>query len=419
MSTTTSPSADSELAQILDDAGAGAKKRRRRILAAAAVAIALVVAGAVAFGGGPPPPAYEKADVARGDLEVTVTATGNLEGLNTVEVGAEVSGKVTEVLVDHNSRVEKGQLLARIDPEQSQAAVDQAQAQVTAAEASVLQAQATRDEAIDKLQRGEEQDKEGLISRQDLQTLRAAASRAKAAVASAKAELQLARANLTSARSRLDKTAIVAPIGGVVLSRLVEPGQTVTAGFTTPVLFKVAEDLTRMRLVAKVDESDVGKVSEGQAARFTVDAWPDRVFEAKVTSVRNEPTVEGTVVSYETLLSVDNGEMLLRPGMTATATIVVDHRENVLLVPNAALRFSPPPQASRGGGLPLPGLGRSPWAGGGQQKAAGPRLWVEEAGALRPVPVKALATDGQHTQIESPQLKEGAQVIVNLAEVPK
>ncbi len=420
MNTTPTTSADNDLANLLDAAGAGAKKRRIRIAIAIAAVLAAGIGAMVAFGGGPPPTVYEKNEAALADLEVTVTATGNLEGLNTVEVGAEVSGKVIEVLVDHNSRVEKGQLLARIDPEQSQATVDEATARVAAAEASVLQARASRDEAVAKRDRGEQQDKEGLIARQDLETVRAAASRAVAQLASARADLELARANLTSARSRLDKTSIVAPIGGVVLSRLVEPGQTVTAGFTTPVLFKVAEDLTRMRLVADVDESDVGVVREGQSARFTVDAWPERTFEAKVTSVRNEPTVEGTVVSYETLLSVDNAELLLRPGMTATATIVVDRRDQVLTVPNAALRFSPPVQAQPRGGLPMPGLGR-PGGGGGArpQRAAGPRVWIEEAGALRPVPVKVLATDGMRSQIESKEIDAGTKVVTDIAEVSR
>src|SRR5690606_12428078 len=197
----------------------------------------------------------------------------------------------------------------------------------------------------------------GLIARQEYGAIRAAAERARAQMASARAQLRLERANLASAASRLDRTEIRSPIDGMILSRLVEPGQTVTAGFQTPVPFKVTADLRHMRVHAKVDESDVGKVREGQRARYTVDAWPQRSFEARVEAVRNEPVEDQTVVSYETLLSVENEEGLLRPGMTATVTIVVDERKDVLLVPNAALRFRPQVPGS-GPRFFFPGLGQ-------------------------------------------------------------
>lgn len=408
-----------DLVRLIEEAGPARKRRKKLLVTGAIVAALAVLAFVMLRGGGEKGPRFETAEVSRADLQVTISATGNLRGLNTVEVGAEVSGKIIEVLVDHNTRVEKGQLLARIDPEQFQAAMEEASARVAAAEAAVRQAQTSREEADSKLRRGEAQDKEGLIARQDLETLRATAQRAVAGVASARADAQLARANLTSARSKLDKTEIRAPIGGVILSRLVEPGQTVTAGFQTPVLFKVAEDLTRMELTAKVDESDVGKVREGQRATFTVDAWPDSTFEAKVLTVRNEPVTDQTVVSYETILSVDNAEGKLRPGMTATATIVVDERKNALVVPNAALRFSPPASAQPRRGLPLPGMGRPRGPRTAAAAPAGPRIWIEEPGVgPKPIPVKVVASDGQRSEVEAQELAPGMHVLVDVAEAP-
>lgn len=410
-----------ELIELMEEAKLGTARRRRRLMAAGVVALVAVGAVLVFSGGKEPAVRFETAPVERADLEVTISATGKLKGWNTVEVGAEVSGKVIEVLVEHNSRVERGQLMARIDPERFRAAVEQAEARVAAAEAAVLQAEATLREAELKRKRGEEQDREGLIAKQELETLRATAVRAKASLNSARAEARLAQANLVSARTDLDRTEIRSPIDGLVLSRLVEPGQTVTAGFQTPVLFKVTDDLTRMRLHAEVDESDVGKVQPGQKARFTVDAWPERVFEAEVVTVYNEPIEDQTVVAYEAVLSVDNSERLLRPGMTATATIVVDERRNALVVPNAALRFAPPAASTVRIRAPIPGVGGPPGPPRGSQDAqkppAGPRVWVEDgAGGLRPVAVKVVATDGQRSEVESSELQEGMRVVVDLAE---
>jgi HlyD family secretion protein len=222
-------------------------------------------------------------------------------------------------------------------------------------------------------------------------------------VASAAASATLARATLSQARSRLDKTNIFSPISGIVLSRRVEPGQTVTAGFQTPLLFRLAQDLTQMRLNVDIDEADVGRVNEGQEATFTVEAYPERTFRSRVISLRNEPKASQNVVTYQAVLSVENQERLLRPGMTCTATILAATRKDVLLVPNGALRFSPP--ASAGGQEPKT-VGTNP------DPTKRQRVWVLRANAPAPITVRAGATDGSVTEIVSGDVTPGTEVIV-------
>jgi HlyD family secretion protein len=347
-------------------------------------------------------PRYVHEQVRRGDLTVVVTATGTLEGQNTVEVGAEVTGRVARVHVDYNSRVKRGDLLAEIDPEELEAANLQARAQVAAADASIQQARATLSEAERTLARAQKQRAEGLVADKDLEAAEASALRAKASLASADASAQMARAPLRSQSSRLAKTKVVSPIDGIVLSRSIEPGQTVTAGFQTPVLFKLAEDLGRMELHVYVDEADVGRTREGQSASFTVDAYPERVFPSKVLSLRNEPHEENNVVTYEAVLEVDNRELLLRPGMTATASIQAETRKNVLELPNAALRFSPPKLPKEVKEVP------------GEK-----RVWVDKSGELEPVVVRTGLTDGERVELLSSTLAEGAEVVVDIAEPEK
>lgn len=353
-------------------------------------------------------PSFETAKVEKGDLAVTISATGTLQGLSTVEVGAEVSGRVTTVLVDFNDRVTKGQLLAVIDPEQPQAAVDEAAANVAVAQAAIATAKATLDEANLARDRAEYQAKEGLISTQDLESARAAAARAKAGYASAGAQATVANASLKNAKSKLEKTKILSPSDGIVLSRLIEPGQTVTAGFTTPVLFKLTDDLAKLSLHVYVDEADVGRLREGQDATFTVDAYPGRIFKSKVLSIHNEPKTEQNVVSYEAVLSVDNADLSLRPGMTATATITAETKRDVVLAPNAALRFTPPePPKGFGPQAPAP-------------IASGVHVYVENRDprgrvTAKPIPVEAGATDGTSTEITK-GLDPGTEVIVDVKE---
>ncbi len=379
-----------------------ARSRARRIGWFAGVALALALAGFGAFRlvrqrALMARPKYEKVRVERRDIHVAISATGTLKGRSTVEVGAEVSGRVVEVAVDYNDKVRRGQLLALIDPEQPRAAVAEAEAHVRETTAAIRQAEATLIESRRTRERAQTQAKEGLVSQKELETADAAFARAEAAQASAQASAIVARATLESQRSRLDKTRIISPIDGMVLSRSIEPGQTVTAGFQTPLLFKLTEDLRRMELLVYVDEADVGRAREGQAATFTVDAYPDKAFPSKLLSLRNEPKEEQNVVSYEAVLQVDNNELLLRPGMTATATILADVRPHVLAVPNAALRFAPPrlePDQA-----PKPGERR---------------VWVLRGDKLAPVPVQTGVSDGSYTEVRGGALAPGAEVVIDV-----
>ncbi len=351
-------------------------------------------------------PTYESAEVKRADVLVTVTATGTLQAITTVEVGAEVTGKLLAVNVDANDVVKKGQLLAEIDPEQLRAAADQALAQVTQANASILQAKATVTEATLAFERAKSLHAQGLLGQGDLESATASKQRADANLASAHASATLASAAYKASKSRLDKTKIYSPIDGSVLSRLVEPGQTVTAGFTTPVLFKLAQDLTLMRLNVDVDEADVGRVRDGLEASFTVEAYPGRKFASKVLSLHNEPKTSQNVVTYQAVLQVDNSEKLLRPGMTCTATIVAETKKNALTVPNAALRFTPP-------------SAQTPDKKAGSVDADKKQhVWVLQGKTPVAVDVSVGASDGVLTEILGGKLELGTQVLVDVKDTP-
>jgi HlyD family secretion protein len=298
---------------------------------------------------------------------------------------------------------------------QSQAALELAQAKVKEAEATVI-------ETKNKLRRSRELATKGLCTPEECDAAQAAYARAEAALASAKAQVTQAKAQLDAERTALSKAQIHSPINGIVLKRQIEPGQTVAASLQTPVLFTLAENLAQMELHVAVDEADVGQVEEGQKATFTVDAYPDRTFPAVITQVRFAPqTVEG-VVTYETILSVDNADLSLRPGMTATADIVVKQLKNAILVPNVALRFSPPipkaQQAERRGLVAslLPRRPRSSSedkrkntsANKGQQ-----RVWILRDSQPVAVPVKTGASNGQMTEILQGDIKPGMQVVVD------
>lgn len=288
------------------------------------------------------------------DLVVQVTATGTLEPVKQVEVGTEVSGIVLSVLVDENDRVKAGQVLARLNPERLQAERTQKQAALVSAEAALAEVQATVAEAAEqskKLVHLHELSKGLTPSKQELQAARATHDRARAQEVAARAQINEARAALDLAEINLTRTVIRSPISGIVLQREIEPGQTVAASLATPLLFLLAENLTQLVLNVAVNEADIGVVKAGQNARFTVDAFPGRIFPARITRVRfspetDEETTSDTVVTYETTLHVNNTESLLRPGMTATADIIVEEHKEARVIPNAALRFEPPTATS-------------------------------------------------------------------------
>jgi HlyD family secretion protein len=408
----------------------GANHRRRRWLIRGLVTIGLLTAilGLWFFASRKRPnvgPSFETGEITKGDLHVTITATGTLSARDSVPVGAEISGRVVKVYVDFNDKVKKGQVLAEIDPEQYRARRDDASAQLNLAKANRTTAEATAKEAELKAERLRAMRNEGLSSVQDLEATEATLARARASVDSASAQITSAGASLKVAASNLGKTIIRSPIDGVVLERSVEPGQTVTAGLQTPVLFTLAADLSEMRLAIKVDEADVGQVRSGQRATFTVDAYPNRVFDSEVISVKNMPTTTQNVVTYETRLSVKNPEFLLRPGMTATATILVDDERSVLLVPNAALRYTPKPKtvaSPKPSGFsigrlfpPPPGKNNAGGAGAKTTAGSGPAqraVYVLRGDQPERVNVEMGATDGMSTRVSGDGLEPGLKVVI-------
>lgn len=367
---------------------------------------------------------YSTAWITSGNLMVTVSATGNLAPTNEVEVGSELSGIVQAVLVDFNDRVRVGQPLARLDPTKFEAVVMQSRAALAATQARLQQARATllqNEQTLQRFQRAHVLSAGRAPAAGELEAAEADLERARADVASTLAAIDQARATLRVDETNLSKTTIHSPINGIVLKRNVDPGQTVAASLQAPVLFILAEDLTQMELRVDVDEADVGQVEEGQAATFTVDAYPERTFSAHITQVRYGSQITDGVVTYTTLLKVENPELVLRPGMTATAEIVVQTIDDVLLAPNAALRFRPAQEQARpqrsGRGvldiiLPRPPMrtqrpDRPPPPGERQQ-----RLWVLRDNQPTPIVVTTGPTDGVSTVITGGDIQTGLAVIV-------
>lgn len=284
---------------------------------------------------------WRTATVSRGDIRVTISATGTLSALSTVDVGSQISGQVTDVLVDFNDRVSRGQVIARIDPSTYEAQIAQGNAAINAARASLASAEASLRNAEADYQRKASLGQQQLVARGDIDLARAARDQARAQVNSARAQIAQQTANTQTTRLNLQRTVIRSPVDGVVLTRTIEPGQTVAASLQAPVLFQIAEDLVQMQIVLAIDESDIGQVVPGQDVSFTVDAFPDRRFRGKVEQVRLSATTTSNVVTYPVVVAVDNADQALLPGMTANAQIEVSSREDVLLVSNAALRFRP------------------------------------------------------------------------------
>lgn len=371
-------------------------------------------------------PAYKTEAAVVDTLVVRVSATGNLQPTNQVDVGSELSGIIDQVLVDVNDRVKKGQVLARLDLSKLEDAVAKSRANLASAQAQVLQARATVAQSRAELGRMRQVSalSGGKVpSASEMDTAEADLKRAEADEAKALAVVRQAQADLQSDETNLRKASIRSPIDGVVLAREVDPGQTVAASFQAPVLFTLAEDLSKMELQVDVDEADVGQVSEGQNATFTVDAWPGRRFDAVITKVSFGSQEKDGVISYLTELQVDNADLSLRPGMTGTAEIITLVRENALLVPNAALRFTPPEAGSgrQQTGKSLVGalMPRPPRQSAPQAKAANgaaPKVWILRDGQPVPVEVKTGATNGRMTEILDGTLTAGAEVVTETLE---
>lgn len=349
--------------------------------------IALVlVLGFVLFGRGGPKLNYTFQPVTQGALTLTVSATGTLAPRVQVDVGAEVSGRIDELYVDYNDHVTKGQKLAQINTDQIEAQLDQARA-------ALQQSQATMEQTQTRMKRYAALLKTHALSPQDYDTARADFLRAQGGVAQGSAQVQ-------QYETQLKKATIYAPIDGVVLDRKVSKGQTVVASFNTPVLYTLASDLKQMELDVDIDEADVGTVHAGLDSQFTVGAYPDKKFNARLISVHTAPQTVQNVVTYRGVLLVDNSSLLLKPGMTATAEIITGHTRNAIVVPNAALRFVPAADAMKGIPSAPVGVGLG-------------RVWTQEKGQLKPHDLKLGGTDGHSTQVTGGDLKPGDKVITD------
>jgi HlyD family secretion protein len=407
--------------------------------------MSLIAAAVWRFTATPAAPAFGTARVERGDVAMTISATGKLQALTTVQVGTQVSGTVSDIYVDFNSVVRKGQIIARLDPSQLQAQLTQAQANLTSAQMSVQSGQASLaaaeagveaaaanaqrlQSAVDDAQLTLTQTRQlveaGVAARRDLDTAQAAYNQAvaqrqqgTAQVNQARAQAQAARSQLAQARAQvaqasaavqlasvnLEKTIIRAPIDGVVTARSVDVGQTVAASFQAPVLFLIAHDLTRMQVLADIDEADVGQLKAGNPVTFTVDAFPNDNFTGQISQVRLEPQALQNVVTYTAVIDVANPDQKLKPGMTANITATVEQREDVLTIPAAALRYQPAATAGDQAGSQADTRAR---------RAGGPTVWRVEGQELRPVPVRLGLTNGVVTEVVSGDLSEGDTIAV-------
>jgi HlyD family secretion protein len=402
---------------------------------------------------------YQTATIERGSVKSSISATGNVNAVVTVQVGSQVSGNIKALYADFNTKVKKGQLVAEIDPQVFQARVDQARATLDSARASIVSAQAGVEkanadissaqaavanqkaaiakaksavqDAKTKLAARKQLFQQGIISQEDLNTAQATydqaiaeqdaalaqldaanhqvqASQAQRDVAvtqlsSGKAQVNQAQASLAQSQLDLDHTKIFAPVDGTVIARQMDVGQTVAASFQAPTIFQIAQDLTKMQVDTNVDEADVGQVKLGQPAQFTVDAYPNTIFRASVGQIRQAPINVQNVITYDVVVAVSNPDLKLLPGMTANVKILTNQVDDALKIPNAALRFRPPdvkPQVS-----PVRAAGRR------QQSSAA--VWiVDQDGKPKQVSVKLGITDGNFTAVDSSDLKEGEEVIV-------
>ena len=363
------------------------RRPKARIIGILVLLALLIGVGGVAWLRSEKSPKYRTAPVERGEIVATVSASGTLNAVTTVQVGSQVSGKIKNLYADFNSRVEKGQLIGRIDPDTFEAKVNQVKADADSAKVAVKDAKIKRDSRAALFQ-------EGGISQEERDS-------AQASYDSAAARLEAALAALRAAQVDLDRSYIYAPVNGVVIARNVDVGQTVAASLQAPTLFLIAEDLNKMQVDTNVDEADISRIQVGQQTTFTVDAFPGEVFKGQVVQIRQAPIVQQNVVTYNVVVAVVNPDLKLKPGLTANVRILVDRRASALKIPNAALRFKPPSP----NGEPL----------SAQEKTRGPsQIWILDDGRLSGVAVKLGLSDEYFTEVLEGDVKEGQSVVVGL-----
>jgi HlyD family secretion protein len=366
---------------------------------------------------------YETEPAAKNALEITVTATGKVQPTTQVDVGSEMSGIIRNVLVSDNAFVKAGDILATLDTVRLVAELARSKALLTAAEAKLLDARATLAQSQSALQRQGKLQKGGLATKDSFETATAGQARAVASVAAAEADIEVAKADLAIQETDLQKSNVRSPINGIVLKRAAEPGQTVAASLQAPVLFTLAEDLTNIQIEVQVDEADIGEVKIGQEAQFTVDAYRERKFPARIETIAYAPETIDGVVTYKATLSAANDDLALRPGMTATARIVVQNIVDALTISNEALRFQPPRKVeAKGFSISQLFLPRFPRGERGKKPASADGLrsiWIRENDEPKELRVKIGASDGKLTEIISGDLKVDAPVILSIKAAPK
>ncbi len=347
---------------------------------------------------------YRMEKVLKGELVESITATGTVNAITTVNVGTQVSGTIQKLHADFNSRVTRGQVIARIDPTMFEAQVDQAKANLNSAKANLARTEISVIDTKRTMDRNSELLKKNLIAQSDLDTAETNYLTAKSQVDVAKAQVEQMEASLKVAATNLQYTRIVSPVNGIIISRNVDVGQTVAASFQTPTLFMIAEDLTKMQIDSNVNEADIGKIREKQSVTFSVDAYPEFLFKGKVQQIRNAPIIVQNVVTYDVVIFVDNSDMKLKPGMTANASIITNTKSDVLKIPNSALRFKPSGIPDRAQGKEAQ---KSPAPYGGQS------VWILEKNIPKRVRIKTGINDGAFTEVVSGELAEGQELIVD------
>ena len=329
---------------------------------------------------------YITAPVERRTITQIVEATGTIEPVNTVDIGSQVSGMINDIYVDYNSEVKKGQLLAQIDTSLFEAQLNQSKANIDNAKATLMKNKAVLEYDTKTYNRYKNLYARNLVSKNDLDSAESAYKTDLAQVAAAKASIMQAQANYNTAAANMRYTKIISPVDGIVISKEVEVGQTVAASFQTPTLFTVAEDLTKMRIETSVSEADIGKVKEGQEVEYTLDVYPDSIFTGIVTQVRLSPTTESNVVTYTVIIEVENEESKLMPGMTANVSIITDKKENILTVPNQALKFTTVDN---------------------KQKYDQKGIWIKQKNKPTRVSIETGVSDDSYTEIISDKVKDG------------
>jgi len=411
------------------------KRKRKLIVVAGAAAVILLGLGYWGLRDGAKENPYITAAIQKGDLTQVVTATGTLQAVVTVQVGSQVSGTIAKLSADFNSKVKQGQVVAQLDQDKFKASVEQGKANVVSSQANTAKAKVAVEDAQRTLERNRELRRRELVAQSDLDAAQTAYESAVAQLKVNQAQVELAKAALEQAQVDLNHTIITSPVDGIVVSRNVDVGQTVAASLQAPVLFLIANDLSKMQVDTNVSEGDVGNVWVDQDAEFTVDAYPTRRFQGKVLQVRNAPIMVQNVVTYDAVVGIDNQDLLLKPGMTANVQFFVNRKEAVLKIPNAALRFRPPedkpqPQAAGEGqenapranaGGPSGGRGGERGnRGAGQGQRGGGRgregtVYVLRGDKATPVRIRLGITDGTSTEVAAGDIKEGEPIVVAMS----